>query len=101
MRYDFVQDDTGSTLRVECIDAVGSVIDITGGTVTLKWRDKTRQLITRNMSMIDAANGVAEYQFVAGELFAPSMDITVRIVDSGGKVLHSREPIKISVRYPI
>jgi len=101
MRYDFVQDDTGSSLRIECLDAANAPIDITGGTVTLKWRDKARQLITHDMSMIDAVNGIAEYQFAVGELFAPSMDITVRIVDSQGQVLHSRESIKLSVRYPI
>lgn len=101
MKYDVVQGDSGTALRVECVKGVSQAIDLTGATVTLKWRSKTRQLVERGMTIVDAVSGVAEYQFVAGELYAPSMDVTVMIVDMLGGVLHSREALKITVRRPI
>lgn len=101
MKYDFTQGDTGGTLRVECVKGVGQAIDLTGATVTLKWRSKTRQLVERGMTIVDAVNGLAEYQFADAELYAPSMDVTVVIIDMLGGVLHSREALKITVRRPI
>lgn len=98
MRYDFVQNDTGSALRITCLDDAGAAIDITGAALTLLWRDIAGVSVERSMSIIDAAGGVAEYQFAASELFARSMTFTVRIVDALGGVLHSREPIRLTVR---
>lgn len=101
MKYDFTQGDTGGALRVTCVKGAGQVINLTGATVTLKWRDKARTLVERAMTISDAVNGVVEYPFAINELYAPSMDVTVKIVDATGKVLHSREPIKLTVRQSI
>lgn len=95
----FVSGDTGSKLEVTCKrDDTGAVIDLTGSTVKLKWDDAAGALQTKAMTITDAANGIAEYQFLANELFAQQMKFEVEITDSGGKVLHSLELIRENVR---
>ena len=95
----FVSGDTGSKLEVTCKDDdTGVVINLTGATVKLKWRDAAEVLQTKTMTIIDAVNGVVDYQFLADELIAPQMKFEVEITDSGGKVLHSIELIRESVR---
>lgn len=95
----FVAGDTGSKLKVTCQDDdSGNAINLTGSTVKLKWDDADGALQTKTMTITDAVNGIAEYQFLASELFSRQMKFEVEITDSGGKVLHSLELIRENVR---
>ncbi len=95
----FVSGDTGSKLEVTCKDNdTGLVINLTGSTVKLKWRDAADALQTKTMTITDAVNGIAEYQFLAAELIAPQMKFEVEITDTAGNVLHNIELIRESVR---
>ncbi len=95
----FVSGDTGSKLEVTCKDDdTGVVIDLTGSTVKLKWDDAAGVLQTKTMTITDAVNGIAEYQFLASELFPRQMKFEVEITDAAAKVLHNIELIRENVR---
>lgn len=97
--YQFVAGDTGSKLEVTCKnDADNTAINLTGATVKLKWKDAGGTLQTKTMTITSAATGVAEYQFLAGELFAGLMNFEVEITDSGGKIIRCLEIIAEKVR---
>ena len=89
--YSFVEDDTGSQLRVTCRNKVtGAVIDLTGSTVQLQWKTRKQVFTEKTMSIVvPGTNGIAEYLFLAGELEAPAMKFEVEVTDGIGKVLHS------------
>jgi len=95
----FVSGDTGSVLEVTCKDDdAGTVIDLTGATVELQWDDAAGALQSKTMTVTDAVNGVAEYQFLADELIATQMKFEVKITDSGGNVLRNIELLRENVR---
>ena len=96
--YDFSAGDTGSTLRVTCKDVSGVVINLTGATARLKWRKVDKTLASVVMTITNAAGGVAEYQFVAGELYDPGMDFRTEITDATGKILKNINTIYKTVR---
>lgn len=98
--YQFVSGDTGSTLKVTCKnDSDNAVIDLTGATIKLKWKDSSSTLQTRTMTIVSpATSGIAEYQFLAGELFAGLMNFEIEITDSGGKIIRCLEIIAEKVR---
>ena len=94
----FVAGDTGSKLRVTCTDNdTGGAIDLTGKTVNLKWLNSSGTLVTKAMTLVTPASGIAEYQFVTGELFASEMGFEVEIID-GSDVTRSLEVIDVDVR---
>lgn len=97
--FEFVEGDTGSILKVPCVRKdTKAVIPLTGATVSLIWTDSAGALQTKTMDIVDAANGITQYQFKANELFAPKMVFTIQIVDGSGNVLHNLEYIEVPVR---
>ena len=95
----FCSGDTASKLEVTCKDDdTGLVIDLTGSTVKLKWRDAADALQTNTMTITDAPGGIVEYRFLAGELIAPQMKFETEITDSLGNVLRPFELIRETVR---
>ncbi len=96
---DFVTGDTGSTLRVTCRrkDAL-TIIDLSGATVVLSWKDKDGNTVSKNMTLSDAVNGIAIYKFLATELVDPWMSFEVQITDPGGFILSNLVPIEVKVR---
>lgn len=97
--YQFVAGDTGSKLEVTCKnDADNSAINLTGATVKLKWKDSGGALQTKTMTITGAATGVAEYQFLTGELFAGTTDFEVEITDAGGKIIRCLDLLREKVR---
>lgn len=97
--YSFVAGDTGSVLRVTCTnDSDDAAINLTGATVALRWLDSSGVLVTKNMSIVTAASGIAQYQFGASELFAPSMSFEVGITDASSNVIRSINLIDVNVR---
>lgn len=98
MATSFVAGDTGSVLRVTCKDnATGAAINLTGATVELRW-NAGGITTTRTMTVIDATNGVAEYQFTATDLVPGEMAFEVKITDSGGKILRNLNLLIENVR---
>jgi hypothetical protein len=99
MPYKLAQGDTGSKIRATCKnDSDGSLIDLTGATVQLLWRDGAGALVTKTMTIVGAPTaGVAEYLFAAGEIFLPLMSFRVRITDAGGKILHNLDNLDEAV----
>ena len=90
---DFVAGDTGSVYRPTCKNSDGTIIDLTGMTVTLSWIDSGGSKVARQMTIVDAVNGVAEYKFQADELYAPSMQFEVMITDSQGEFVRNVDPL--------
>lgn len=94
---DFIQNDTGSTLRVQCSDkANGLLINLAGCVVRLKWKYQG-VLLTRVMSIVDAITGKAEYKFVLGELQPTVKEFEIEITLSSGEVITSTDRIKVSI----
>lgn len=98
MAYDLVSGDTGSVLVITIKDSAGVVFDLTGASVVFRWDGETGALVERTATISDAANGKAEYQFAAGELFAPKMNIEVEITTVGGKKITATDLLKLSIR---
>lgn len=97
--YSFVAGDTGSVLRVTCTnDSDDTAINLTGATVALRWLNSAGTLVSQNMTIVTAASGIAQYQFTASELFAPSMSFEVRITDASSNVIRSLNLIDVNVR---
>lgn len=96
---DFVTGDTGSALIVTCTDNASSLpINLTGATVSLKWKTAANALVTKAMTIISPTAGTAKYQFLATDLFSPSMSFEVEITDAGGKIISNLDLIDVSVR---
>lgn len=99
--FDYTAGDTKSKFYISAKDESGNIITLSGATVTLRWKNQAGALVSQTMTVTDAANGLAEYQFAAGELFAPSMAFEVQIVDGAGKILSSVENIQVAVKKKI
>lgn len=100
--YRLVAGDTGCLLRVSCTnDDDGSVIDLTGAAVTLKWKDSAGMVVSRTMTAVaPATQGIAEYLFAASELIAPAMRFEIQISLSG-RIVRSLDLIDLPVRTPL
>ena len=98
--FSFVADDTASKLRVTCKNkGTGVVIDLTGSTVQLQWKTRKGVFVEKTMDIVTpATNGIAEYQFVAGELESPAMKFEVEVTDGTGKVFRSLDLLYELVR---
>ncbi len=100
--FPFTEGDTGSVLRITCRNYDGSVIDLTGATVKIRWKNKAGTLVSKSMAIVGApSNGVVEYQFAAGELLAPKMELGYRITDSSGNTISSSKLDVVLVRKPL
>jgi len=96
---EFVEADTGSKLEVTCKnDADQSVIDLTGATVKIRWNNAASVLQERNMTITNAAAGVAEYQFASGELEKGRVSYEIEITDSGGGIIKCLNLLPVLVR---
>lgn len=97
--YQFVSGDTGSKLQVTCKnDGDGSVINLTGATVKIKWKTAAGATVTKTMTVINAAGGIAEYQFASGELYEGWMNFEIEITDSSSKVIRNLSLLQEKVR---
>lgn len=101
---ELVAGDTGTVLVATVRKSSDkSVVDLTGATVRLKYTIDGGALATKTMTVTDAANGKAEYQFTTGELTAAAdgestMRAEVELTDSGGKVTTQLVPMNLPIR---
>lgn len=103
MAADLVANDTGTQLSITLKKRKTlQLIDLTDATVRLKWRIDGAALVTRVMTIVDAAGGVATYQFADGELtavpFGSTLTAEVEVTDAAGKILTGLTPIELKVR---
>ncbi len=98
--FSFVEGDTASMLRVTCKNKVtGSVIDLTASTVQLQWKTRKQAFVEKTMAIVTpATDGIAEYQFLTGELEEPAMKFEVEVTNAAGKVFHSLDLLYELVR---
>lgn len=95
---DLVTGDTGSKLKVTCLDSGTNLpVNLSGSTVRLRWEGEAG-VVTKVMSITDATNGKVEYQFLANDIIAPKMRFEVEITDAGGFVVSNLELIELEVR---
>lgn len=87
---DLVAGDTGSLHGpVTCVDKAGAIINLTGATVLLKYKitlngvEGSEQVKTMTINA-PATAGIAQYQFLAGELTEGIQKGFVHVTDSGG-----------------
>ena len=81
-----VKNDTGRKVEFTLLDN-GTAVDLTGATVKLHYRISGGTVKTATMTVTDAVNGVAEYQFGTGDLDAAGgFDYEVEVTDAGGKI---------------
>lgn len=99
MPINLVAGDTGSILKVTCTRIDGSIIDLSGATVSLFWR-ATRGAPQRRSMDIEGAptDGIVYYQFQAGELVMGGLVGEIEITFPDGKVLTSALSFDIPVR---
>ncbi len=95
---DFVSNDTGSTLLVTCTDDSGAGINLSGGTVRLRWQEAAGTVADKTMTIVSAVAGTCSYKFLTGELFSPGMAFELEITDSGGFKLSNVDLITVNVR---
>jgi hypothetical protein len=94
----FVAADTAATLRVQCLDLeTGDPVSLSGATVAIRWRIGGRPAVTRAMTVVDSAQGLAEYTFAAGELVCGVMRADVAITTTAG-VQTCAEEVVLEVR---
>ena len=100
MAFDFVQLDTGSTLRVTCKDSdTGNVIDLTGATLTLRYKIGSADKVEKTMTL-ESPNtaGIATYKFLASELSNGDLVGEVTIKDSGGLDITSVDNLVLPIK---
>lgn len=102
MGNEFVAGDTGSTLRVTCLDnETGLPLDLNSRTVWIKWKSNGTipAGLPKQMDKVDPQiNGVAEYLFAAGELVAGVMEIEVEVREAGGNSVRNLDLLIETVR---
>ena len=102
MANEFVQDDSGSKLEVTCKnDSDKSVIDLTGATVKIRWKDKAGSVVEKTMTVTNAAGGVAEYRFAAGELEPGTTGYEIEITDALGGIIKNLNLLLVNIRKKI
>jgi hypothetical protein len=100
MANDLVAGDTASVLTVTCTDkGPATVIDLTGATVQLRFRLNGGARTDVSMTIpAPATDGIATYQFGAGELSVGQFAGEVVITDAVGTIKKILDIIRLTVR---
>jgi hypothetical protein len=95
---DFVEGDE-TLLQVNCIGFDRTAIDVSGATVTLRYRIAGGSLQSKTMT-INAPNsaGQVQYQFLSGDLTPGKLSGEVGLQDNTGKAFTSLRGFHFSVR---
>lgn len=69
MAFSIKQNDTSPSIRANIVDYNGEPVNITGGSVRLHMKEVGGDgtLIVKNMSILDAQNGLVQYDWVVGD----------------------------------
>ena len=98
--FAFVAGDTGSSLKLTCLDAATKTpIDLTGKTVTLRFQTPDGTVRTKTMTNAsDPTTGVATYLFLGTELQAGTTRYESTVTDGGGLIVTSLDMATFLVR---
>lgn len=97
MKSEFIENDTGAYLQIACRDAAtGAALDLSGASALLRFTNGGAA-VERDMTIVDAAAGLAQYKFIAGELAPGALRCEVTVTTVLG-TLTSEAPILFSVR---
>lgn len=107
MSFDFVAGDTGSWLKVQCVDAYNVPMAVPlGSTVTLRWKTSGLGVTPvvykeKTMNIDDPETGKVSYRFLGTELVAGKMRFEVVVTDVLTNKVTSVNVIEVSVRGPL
>lgn len=83
-------------------DETGSAVDVTSATITLSMRlsgSSTNKIDGGSVTLTDASNGIITYSPTSGDVdTAGSYYIELKITDSGSKIQHNFELIRMEIR---
>lgn len=98
--FKFVESDTGSTLEITATDdSTGVIIDLTGSTVSLRYRISGAALQTKAMTLDPSpTTGKATYKFLTTELTPGKFVGDVTITDSGSETISSLQNIIFNIK---
>lgn len=94
---DFVSGDIGSKLLISCRRRNGNPFDLTNWTLKIKFRIGQTSF-TKTCTILDAAQGEAEYTYVAGELLEGMKYTEVQAEHGDGRIISSQNIAVIPVR---
>lgn len=100
---DFVAGDTDAVLTAVCYDSNRNKIDLTGRTLTLRWRYTTTGSMTATATMTNSNQttnkGEATWKWTTGQLQSPKMVYDVVITDDiTGKYITQLDEVVLNVR---
>lgn len=95
---DFVYSDTNTKLRVNCLKRDGSIFNLVGYTVQLKFRIGATPYVAQAMTIVDDVNGIAEFEFATGHLGNEGIMYLEIEVNDGQGVTSSAEVLTFTVR---
>lgn len=100
MANDFVTLDTGTPLTVVCRNnSDGSVIDLTGSSLMLRYSYNGGENVERSMTITSAADGEAKYTWIQGELKAGGkVKFEVTITNVSGLTMTCLDYVEAIVR---
>ena len=82
-KHQFVENDTGSALRITCIDDETELpVNLTNKTVYIRFKINSGATASQVMTILNTASGTVQYQFQAGELLRGTLYVAVRIIDN-------------------
>lgn len=67
-------------------DQDGDAVDITGATITMRYKIAGGSIVERTATITDASNGIAQYEAVADELTAGMMQREWKVLTAAGKI---------------
>lgn len=97
-----IQHDTATTLKITCLDQDNAPISLAGSNVTLQLKLNNHATSEKQMTIVDAAKGIVQYQF-SGEngvydLNEPGMiQYRVQILFPDGSVLTSSQTEQMTI----
>jgi acetyltransferase-like isoleucine patch superfamily enzyme len=92
MPSDFVAGDTAAKIGVQCYNKDGSVFNLTGHTIKLRFRIGNGALVNAAMTVLTPATlGQAEYKFTTGQLVAGRMKCRAQVTLGDGTILSSQD----------
>ena len=98
--YDFVALDTNSVVRVTIVNKqTRAVIDLTNATVVFIFSIDTGPTKSATMTvLVPATAGIAEYQFVTGDLVAGTMTAAIQVTFADTTILSQLDSFTFQVR---
>lgn len=80
------ENDIGKRIILTVKDSAGSVVDVTGASITFRFKRSDGDTLLRTGEVRDGPSGLIQYQFVDGDLIPGHLTIQVTIDITGSTV---------------